>query len=101
VRKPLLQRRLDNRGEALLPQGGAAPNRGAAPTAIRGEAPLPQPSRPVVQGGAWPANRAKLFDGFVSTLLNREQTCQHPAVSRFQPGDKQAGIDEGILPVVR
>ena len=32
----------------------------------------------VVQGGDWPANRARLFDGFVNTLLTREQTRQHP-----------------------
>jgi formylglycine-generating enzyme required for sulfatase activity len=32
----------------------------------------------VVKGGDWPANRAKLFDGFVNVLLTREQTRQHP-----------------------
>lgn len=31
----------------------------------------------LVQGGDWPANRAKLFQGFVAILLEREQTRQH------------------------
>ncbi|MCX6032991.1 MAG: SUMF1/EgtB/PvdO family nonheme iron enzyme [Chloroflexi bacterium] len=32
----------------------------------------------LAQGGDWPANRARLFDGFVNLLLRREQSRHHP-----------------------
>jgi formylglycine-generating enzyme required for sulfatase activity len=32
----------------------------------------------LVRGGGWPDSRARLFDGFVHTLVKREQSRQHP-----------------------